>query len=101
MQAMAPGVQGELQLGQVVGSCGVLAAAGAAGLLAGAAAAPAAAAAGALAACGWVAPGTANSCLHLALTQRTFLPAALSGTCMAVLQCGQLMTFGMVSFSLA
>src|SRR5690348_4541744 len=100
MQAMAPEVQGEPQLGHVVGSCGVAAAAAPGCLTAWAAAAAAGAGAG-LTACCTPPPkgGTAKSCLHRALMQRTVLPAALSGTCIAVLQWGQLITFGMVSVS--
>jgi hypothetical protein len=101
MQAMAPAVQGELQAGHTVGSEGGAAAALAAGFGAAAGAAPAvAAAAAAGAGAAAAAParaGTANIFLHAAPGQRTVLPAASSGTCMAMLQWGQRIVLAMVA----
>src|SRR5437764_1052604 len=102
MQAMAPGAHFEPQAGHCVGSeagAGAAAADLEAPLPDGAAAGAPAATATAAAGWGAAAPaaaGTANSCLQLLFGQRTFLPAALSGTCIAVRQCGQVITFGMV-----
>lgn len=95
---MAPEVHGELHAGHVVGSDGVDAAAGAAGL----ACTPADRDLAAAAACGLAAPlaaGAANMFLHFGLGQRTVFPAAAGGICIGVLHFGHLMTCAMILFS--
>src|SRR5581483_3174999 len=87
MQAMAPSSRVEPQEGHLVGVAGAAGAAGLAPLpLAGGGAGFAATAAGTAAAAG-AAAGTMNACLHDG--QRTALPAALSGTCIDLVQWGQ------------
>lgn len=43
--------------------------------------------------------GTANTFLQVGPGHRTFLPAALSGTCIDILQCGQRMVWGIIQIS--
>src|SRR5262245_61359011 len=100
MQAMAPGSRAEPQAGHAVGVVGALAATGAAGR---------GGAAGAVGAVGRAGPAVAPAATgsragagplignsRLQPGQRTCLPTALSGTCMALVQCGHRIVSGML-----